>query len=220
MCGLFDQGQQERKRGYLEDWRARKTLITPLFGFIFLFLQKYPLGFVLAWAENHCKCLKEHSVVEIYVLGFFISEIVIFLIVWQFAPPFSLWAAILVTIFMGMRLVDIAQSWVNILLVQPTGEVLYASRLLILTLINYIELILSFSVVNYLWNNTFNPEIAGLRESTLFTLGTMTAIGSKYEPVSLGAWAVYVFEIGFGLFFLIIIIVRALTYFESKRHGE
>jgi len=217
MCKL-DERQRIRFQNYSQDLRTRKTILTPLFGFIALFLEFLPFPLLLTWAKKSCKCVKEHSVVEIYVAGFLFAEIVILLSVKSQIPP--LWAVILITIFLGFRLVDVAQSWVNIFLVKPEAGILYPVRSLILVLINYIELILSLSVLGYIWNSIFNPAIDTLAKSILFTLGTMTAIGSKYEPVSFGAWAIYIAEIGFGLFFLIVVIVRTLTFFEAKRKDD
>lgn len=218
MCIALDKKQRERKNNYWEDLRTKKTILTPILGFIFLYLEFLPFPLILRKAKRSCKCLKEHSVVELYVLTFLAIESVIFWITAKYFPgPVSIIAAIIIAIILGMRLLDIMQSWVNILLVKPEAEILYASRLLILTLINYIELVLTFSVLGYVWNASFVPKFQNLTDSMVFTLGTMTAIGSKYEPVSVGAWVIYVSEIGFGLFFLIIAVVRVLTYFEARK---
>jgi len=135
-----------------------------------------------------------------------------------FSIPIELAVALPITIPLGLRVLDIAQSWVNVFLVKQDPKILYPVRALVLTIINYIELILSFSVLGFIWNNTFKPEpFHNLGDSLVFTLGTMTTIGSKYEPFSTGAWTIYILEIAFGLFFLIVVIVRALHFFEQRR---
>jgi hypothetical protein len=153
------------------------------------------------------------------VVSFLLLEIVLFIIVSQYMP-FSLWAIIIITFILSMRIIDIAQSWVDVHLVYHKDEIFAPIRTLILTLINYIELILCFSILTRIWNNIFDPIINSLSKSVSFVIGTMTAIGSKYEPASLGAWFIYITEICFTIFFLIVVVVRVVSYFELKKERK
>ena len=52
---------------------------------------------------------------------------------------------------------------------------------LILPLINYIEMIIGFSIIGFVWNLEFKEKFAGLQDSALFTIGTMISIGYWVE---------------------------------------
>jgi hypothetical protein len=202
-----------RLKGYLDNFK--KTPITSIAGIILLCLG-YPSTKFLGWINKWCKCLKEHAIVELYVFVFLILEVIIFWRIGTINPGLvPLWSSIILSLLLGYRLVDIFQSWINIFVSQPSTGILYPARSLLFGIINYIELILSFSILGYAWNISINPRLHNIADSALFTIGTMTAIGSNSVPVSVWAWIIYLAEIGFGLFFLIVIITRILSHIKN-----
>lgn len=215
LCKLLDNEQRKRFNDYRVDLCQRKTFLTPLFGFILLLFELLPFPLLLGLLKRKCKFLQEHLIVELYVIFWFILELIILFVISK--PTASVnCSAIIITVILVLRLIDIAQSWVKVLLVKSTHGILYPNRLLILTLMNYAELVISFTIIGFLWITDF----LYLDNSLAFTLGTLTTIGSNYVPSTTIAWAIYISEIAYGLFFLIIVIVRALTYFEAGQKKD
>ena len=113
----------------------------------------------------------------------------------------------------------IGQTWVNVhLKASGKSAVPYPMRTFLLTLINYAEVIVRFSVLGYIFRQSviLSPPIIQMQQSVMFTIGTMSAIGSAYEPTSAGGWILYISELGFTLLFILAIIQRAVDILPKR----
>ncbi len=212
------QSQKERRERYQKDWNEGKAILAPLLGRLSLCLEWLPLSCYLNYLQRtKTQKYTPQAITEIYVLCLLALELFTFFFTWLTGCTNLLWA-IPATIFLTMRLLDILQAWAKVLLVASSSNVLTTRprRLLILTLVNYFELILNFVVLVSVWQPEFEPVLNNFSDGVLMVIGTMTTIGTEFSPDSALAWLFYLSEIAFGLFFILIVIVRVLTSFESS----
>lgn len=169
------------------------------------------------------RCLNTQFAVEVYVLlGLLIVETTFFCLLWDNPSRASsllfYWFA---NILLILKSIEIFQTWFNIHIIR-IAEPASAPRLLVLIFINYIELIIIFSVLSFLHQGCFSPAFGSLQNSLLFTLNTFIPfdlnLGLDFIPKGLCGYLMFFTEILFTLLFILIIIGRTLAYFRSPPH--
>lgn len=169
------------------------------------------------------RSLNTQLAVEVYVLvSIVIVELIFFFLLWDNPSRASsllfYWFA---NILLVLKLVEIFQTWFNIHIIR-IAQIASAPRLLVLILINYVELIIIFSVLSLLHQGCFSPEFGCLQNSLLFTLNTLIpfdlSLGINFIPIRLCGYLMFFTEILFTLLFILIVISRTLAYFRPPPH--
>ena len=89
-------------------------------------------------------------------------------------------------------------------------------RSLLLALLNFLELILLFAIVDFVFRASFNPPISNVLGSLTYSMQVITTMGSSIiEPIGLLGFILFSMEILSGLIFLVVIISRILTLYEK-----
>jgi len=157
-----------------------------------------------------------HTAVEVFVTVFFVVEIVLIALFLYDASIASctqiLWFARIVLI---LRLFSIFQAWFQVLIIGQ-GDVSSAPRLLVLCLINYIEVLLIFSVLSFLIPHAFEPPLVEMWDSLLHTAAVVIPLISiPHLPVNPGwGYVIRSAEILFAMLFLVVVIQRAVASFR------
>lgn len=209
---------KERKQWYITSLGRKEGFVSSCTGLAILFIKRVnPLTWIYNGLANWLLAkfsIKKTLTVEVWVLAATIVEISI---LWSISNIESLlfWAKVFIVALFALRLLDIVVGWTQALIVAGVN-ISNPRRLLILTLVNYVELNVMFTTFNKL----FLFDTIG--KSLAFTVGTLTTIGSNelVDGFSFWQWAIYLTEIAFGLIFIIVIIVRALSFLEENKNDK
>jgi hypothetical protein len=161
-----------------------------------------------------------HRFVDAYILSwFFVAEIgsVVFL---QFvrSPDDVFIYPTFISALLIWRLVDIMQRWWHVLFVPPYNA--KVPRIIILTLINYVEIVIIFGVVGFLCKIQpyYSPPgeiqvLDGVRAS----LGILTPLGIPSIPQTWSTGVLFYAEYATGLAFLVVVINVVLSHLTNSR---
>jgi hypothetical protein len=194
---------------HIAELKSGNTFLGPLAGIVMVFSQfvfSIPIKLLELLFK---KWLKEYGIIELYVCICLIIESLTLFFIDENIGWFK-WAILIAASY---RILDIGQTWVNVHLTASGKSTLpYPVRTLLLTLINYVELIIIFTTLGYVFrtNIIFDPIIESKQASGISTIGTMTSIGSEYSPSSPLGWVLFIPELIMTLLFLLIVINRAV----------
>ncbi|KTB48879.1 hypothetical protein DEALK_17260 [Dehalogenimonas alkenigignens] len=189
-----------------------RTFIEPtLKKFFRAFQVVSPLNLV-TWLVRRFKIIWSPTrlVVEVYVTFWLVCLLVL---AWAIGIAGSLPALLLLVII--WRLLDISQAWFHTFL-KHRVKALSPVRSLALATMNYFELFIIFGILAYQFRtDNFYPSFVTITESLRYSIGVITAMGSKFDPASVLGGLLYYGEIAFGLGFLVVIVTRILTLFKE-----
>jgi hypothetical protein len=124
----------------------------------------------------------------------------------------------------GYRLLDLAQSLASIFVFEPQrrrdeqgGYILvrHGLRWVLLTLLNFAEIVLYFSFVYLTWGKSFSPPIATRVGAIYQSLATFIAGGGSQPIDDLGC-IIVTLHLGYFVFFLVVIAPIALSVIRAK----
>ena len=125
----------------------------------------------------------------------------------------------LLVVFCILRIIDVVQTWFHVLLIPPHAGI--SQRVLILTVWNYMEIAVLYGILGYLFQaygyyniSSGNIQVA---DSIRFSLGIVTPLGILDNPKTWTGGIMFYTEYLLGLFFLIIVITKAVSYVGRKR---
>ena len=153
------------------------------------------------------------SVVESYVVGWLLLELTFFslLIVYPVLTGQSLWV-ILVSVLLVYRWYNIVTYWFHTHVL--TGRVSSPVRALILTVINFAEIVVIFAVLDFNLPSSFTPAFVSIQNSLDYSVRIMTTLGwDKYEPAGFGYVFFYI-QIFSGIGTIAIVIGAVMSYFK------
>lgn len=202
----------------------KEGFVIPIINHFFRFLEKYS---ILTCLKNRKPVWeKSRFLVDAYVLCWLILSIVYIFAFhyWHsFAGNYLAYNILIVLILVLAiyRLVDISQAWWNRYFVPPYEA--KAPRNIILTFMNYWEIIVAFAIVGLFFNwPPYYPEggqgvsgwaiMTALRESVRIA----SSLGLRREPPTLWSGALFWVEFFFGFFFLAVIITVVVSYLRNN----
>jgi len=148
--------------------------------------------------------------VDLYVLFWFATELAVFLY------PFT--SLVITRVFSYIyiwRIVDIVQSWFNVTVRPPYQST--PPRALTLVLLNYIEIILIFTVIIFSFQDNFFHRPIYMYNAFFSSVSVIIPmVDPVITPLTLTGLAIYYGEIALGLIFLIVIIQRTVALFSHK----
>jgi hypothetical protein len=161
-------------------------------------------------------------VVDTYVVGLFLVGFFVFFL-WIGLGQLYNWGLpdILLTIafyFTCYRLLDIFQSWFFTLFSPPYNA--KWPRLLILTLINYMEIAIAFSIIGFYFKA---QPYYGVSEITIWdslrhSLGVLTPLGITESefPLRWSGFSIFWIEYIVGLLFIVVVINLVLSHYKRN----
>jgi len=157
--------------------------------------------------------LTKRCFIEAYHLFFFVLEIIILICVDE---PILLYGC-----FVLWRLIDILQSNFTLSFMREFSSARYTTpipaRSLILTFINYAEIIMIFAVAYFVWQHCI-PELSSLWKSLEYSAGVfipLIGIESLNSSLSVFGKILFYSEIASSLFIHLLIIQRILSYYKK-----
>jgi len=148
--------------------------------------------------------------VDLYILFWFATELAVFLY------PFT--SLVITRVFSYIyiwRIVDIVQSWFNVTVRPPYQST--PPRALTLVLLNYIEIILIFTVIIFSFQDNFFHRPIYMYNAFFASVSVIIPmVDPVITPLTLTGLAIYYGEIVLGLIFLIVIIQRTVALFSHK----
>ncbi len=165
-------------------------------------LQKYCYHW---WYRNR------YIIVECYVFSWLVVEIIFLLRFDQILLWFIIW-------FFIWRLVDIFQSWFNILILSEDPSPYSVPRMLVLVMISFAEIAIIFGVLDFVWKDAFISDghtFHSMWQSLYHSVTTITTVGSNYSPVSGAGYFLVYGEIVFSVLFLVVVIQRIVSLYRS-----
>jgi len=147
-------------------------------------------------------------------MGWLLLELVLFALL-AMSPHFASQ-----TFWIILGLVIMIYRWQNILTYWfhdhiLTGRVSSPVRALILTLINVIEIVIIFSIIDFILSSAFNPTFVSIANSLDYSIRIMTTLGwDRYEPVGFGYILFYV-QVFSGIGTIAIVIGAIMSYFTK-----
>ncbi len=194
-------------------------LILPIIRFIFTLLRYISL-ITLFRVIFYRKLNQRH--VDIYLaiwLIFYISSYYYLDHLFHNEIPISYFVFTLFSTLCILRIVDILQTWFHVLLIPPHAG--NSQRILILTVWNYFEIAILYGILGYLFQAYGYYDIANsniqIADSIRFSLGIVTPLGIPNIPKTWTDGIIFYTEYLLGLFFLIIVVSKAVSYVGRKR---
>lgn len=155
------------------------------------------------------------SVVETYVVGWLLLELILFALLMG-TPSLAghTFLVISAAVLLVYRWHNIIAYWFHAHVL--TGRVSSPVRALILTLINFTEIVVIFSILDFVLSSAFNPAFVSIPNSLDYSVRIMTTLGwDKYEPVNFGYLLFYV-QVFSGIGTIAIVISSVLSYFTRQ----
>jgi len=164
-------------------------------------------------------CYKRRYIaVEIYVIAWLSIEIVLFLLTKE--PIVCSVCASLLSAVICYRLFDLFQSWVSQFVLGQESDPVNPLRTLILVLIGYAEIAISYAIITFVFSNTFSTEFTlpfhDIGDAFYYSLSTAIAIGSEWRPESVGSYFIFGTQIIFTLLFLTAVVNRVFAYITRR----
>lgn len=222
------------KREYRDFWndkeneyecRKNDTWLTYKLGRLFTIFNKLSCSRFKVWHLEHIKCFinwKLYKFVDLYVLGWLLSEIILFILLacfdqWSYRCIF--WIPL---IFIFYRLFEIFQSWFSQFILggvpnkwSPTN----LNRSLVLVFLNYIEIVISYAIIalfsKYNFVNDEFQNIISWQQSLEHSIRNAVAMGSEYHPANFIGWAIFITQICFAILFLTAIVNKIVSSNKS-----
>lgn len=162
---------------------------------------------------------KEKKTVELWVLFWLFIEVVAFILTLICANFASFaWIVVLLSVY---RLASIFRVWFTVFILSPP-EPASKPRLIILTLINYAEIVITFAVIAFVSKGSFGTEQqtsfrSGV-DSLRYSVGVATSLGSHFEPTTWLGYIIMLFQIMYVIIFITTVIQIAVS--SSKQVKE
>ena len=92
----------------------------------------------------------------------------------------------------------------------------------ILTLLNYAEIAICYSIIAFLAQGSFlsvsshSQSFNTIADSFRYSIGILITTGSDYHPSTLQGYAIFSTEIVLALTFIIVVINRALSLYRKR----
>jgi hypothetical protein len=99
------------------------------------------------------------------------------------------------------------------------GDIVSSPRLLLLTLLNYIEIGFIFAVIAFINQHAFTPEFGVIQNSLRWSFDILLptiSFEQRFTPNSSIGNAIFFSEVAYGFIFLIVVIARVLDFFRRK----
>ena len=212
------------------DWHKtserHKSYIVPTIEVIVKFLKGFSFLQWAIWIRNRppekYSFIESHKAVELYVLAYFIlieGFVAFYLVGYTNLNSYSCFV-IIVLLLLAFRLADILGRWLDILILN-VGVIASAPRLLLLTLLNYVEVGFIFTVLAFIHRYDFDPQfnhiLDSLRWSFDILIPTIAFNTREFQPVSYTSNTIFYTEIALGFLFLIVFVSRVLTFFRREQ---
>lgn len=151
-----------------------------------------------------------YTAVEIYVLGWFAIEIFFLLLLAKESLTGCSWFVWLLRFLICYRLFDIFQSWVSQFVLMPDWKPINPYRSLVLVFIGYIEIIISYALIAFVFGSTFSKPFLSVFQALYYSFTTAITMGSAWKPEGAGGYAIFYTQIMFILLFITAVIQRIL----------
>lgn len=166
--------------------------------------------------------IESYEAVELYVVAYFViieGVIAFYLVGFTSLGSFG-WFTNLVLALLAFRLVNIFGFWWDINVIH--GDIVSSPRLLLLTLLSYIEIGFIFAVIAFIKQDAFSSQfehiLVSLKWSFDILLPTISFFEPhEFEPVSCWGNVIFFSEVTYGFLFLIVVIARVLAFFSPLR---
>jgi len=155
--------------------------------------------------------------VEGYVLAWFVIVLVLAIIMGFVQQPIIVPKCIhwFLLALLAYRLFDILQAWLSVF-IRPPYIVASPVRSLYLAIVNYIEIIIIFTIMAYLLGQYFTPPIGHICQSLRYSVGIMSFVDHQYEPLGICGYSLFYSQIAFSLAFILIVIQRIMSLFRGN----
>jgi hypothetical protein len=124
----------------------------------------------------------------------------------------------------GLRLVEMLQASLNNAVFNPLRQgdyqpygVVDKRRLLILSLVNFAELIIVFAIIAFLNREHFSPSFISPWDSLLYSASTVTLVGGLNKYTSFTSQLIWLSAIIFGFIYIVLILASAINYLPNFR---
>lgn len=206
----------------IDDLKKRKGFVLHVLRFLFYCLWGLSLSL---WIRSilqryHPSCWKRNKyfIVESYVLFWFMVEILFLGLLICTSLVEEDWFLCLAAGFLSYRLFDIFQAWVNqfVLMEMQEWKPIDPRRTLVLVFIGYVEIMISYAILAFVFQDTFSKPFCTVCQSLYYSVTTATTIGSKWEPISAGGYAIFYTQVMFAVLFVTAVIGQIFTYISKK----
>ena len=138
------------------------------------------------------------------------------------------WVQWFLTIFAAFRVLELVVYQLNVLLVDQFRSSNYVlggyRRILVLSLMNYVEILAWFGVFYHLCPSWFKDPNSVLHSSTCslyYSLVTMSTLGyGEVTPINDGARGLVVIQTLVGIFLMVLIISRIISYLPKPQTSD
>lgn len=201
-----------------------KSFIFPFFEIVLGLLKRLSCFSILRSIFNRHKWTKSSAFVDAWVsFWFFLSFAVLYTynLTWELFQWFVVALAIL-------RVLELVVYSLSVLLVDPFTKGDYAlssyRRSLILSLMNYVEIMTWFAVIYHHFSSCFKDESLVLKSATgslYYSLVTMSTLGyGEIVPLNDGARGVIVVQTLIGVFLIVLIVSRIISYLPTPQTSD
>lgn len=160
-------------------------------------------------------CKRRGRAIEIYLLIWVIIEIICSII--SCTLNFQVFLRTFITIIIGLRIIEIIQVTVNATIFdainnRPDNIVASKVRMVILSLINFLELIICFGIIYALYFDLLSSQ-ASISKFDSFYFSTVTQLTIGYGDISPTSFLKFVASLQglLGLLFVVLILARFIT---------
>jgi len=199
-----------------------KSFIVPLLETILRLLRHISLFGLIRRLFKRQKWASSYAFVDTWVLVHLILSLAV-LYLYQYMP--WRWLQWLVVIFAALRLLELVVYQLSVLLVDQFHKKIYAlggyRRILVLSIMNYIEILAWFSLFYHHWSSWFDDKSSVLSSpagALYFSLVTMSTLGyGEVTPLNDQARSLVVIQTIVGVFLLVLIISRTISYLPKPK---
>lgn len=184
----------------------------------------------MAWIEEKLEKTdnetRNKKIQELYVYSWILIEAVLYIWLMLIRTP-SIVLGVIISLIVLYRLSGIIMLWVERYIFGPP-EPRSIPRFILLTLLNYLEIILIFAIFAYVARNnfvngvfipfgvtvTFSPWFDSLR----YSIGVSTTLGSNFQPLGIMGHTIFFAQIALAILFVSVIIQIAVSLRKDNRN--
>ncbi|MBI2164792.1 MAG: hypothetical protein HYU29_00075 [Chloroflexi bacterium] len=140
----------------------------------------------------------------------------------------NLFFSIPLQLILGYRLVDIMQSVLSVFIFQqvrsniegrPLPKLASPQRTLVLTGLNYLEVIVVFAILAYLNGSSYSPELDSPWDASNYSIQVAALLGPEASVLGAIGPILFVSEVFFALIFLTLVLATAVSLLP-RRTGD
>jgi len=213
---------------YCEYWRENRIItesrfntgfLLPCFKRIFFVLEQLSLIFSIRICIKKIGGLqfikRQYFAADIYTVAWFIILSSLF---WFFFDDCAIVYPCPFLAIIIYRLFDIFQFWTNEYIIGRihSTSLVNISRTLILNIINYAEIIISFSLIAFIQRHLFKG-VDCMTQAFYYSIRNAITIGSDVTPIGFWGYTIFALQVLFILLFLTVVISNIVGY---KKGGD